>query len=208
MYMYVLTVSTMEPQSIKEAMLDHSWIESMQDELNQFKRLDIGNLFAKLMKDNFEISMIGELKFFLGLQVHQSPSGIFIRQSQYILEILKKHGMEKCNSIGTSMATSKSNTDLQGTPTIQTNYCSMIGGLMYLAASLPDISFAPFVCTHYQARLTEKHLKKVKRIFRYLRQTINMGIWYSKDSRFEVIAYSYTDHVVCHDDWKSTSRGI
>ncbi|GJX07957.1 hypothetical protein Tco_0195889 [Tanacetum coccineum] len=69
----------------------------------------------------------------------------------------------------------------------------MIGGLMYLTASRPDIAFATFVCARYQAHPTEKHLKEVKRIFRYLRQTINMGLWYSKDSGFELIAYSDAD---------------
>ncbi|GKD63144.1 retrovirus-related pol polyprotein from transposon TNT 1-94 [Tanacetum coccineum] len=71
-----------------------------------------------------------------------------------------------------------------------------------------DIAFATFVCARYQARPTKKHLKEVKRIFQYLRQTINMGLWYSKDSGFELIAYSDADLAGCHDDCKSTSRGI
>ncbi|GJR12945.1 retrovirus-related pol polyprotein from transposon TNT 1-94 [Tanacetum coccineum] len=164
--------------------------------------------FEKLMKDNFEMSMIGEMKFFLGLQVHQSPRGIFICQSQYTMDILKKHGMEKCDAVSTPMATTKLDADLQGTPVDQTKYRSMIGGLMYLTASRPDIAYATFVCARYQARPTDKHLKEVKRIFRYLRQTINMGIWYSKDSGFELIAYADADHAGCNDDCKSTSRGI
>ncbi|GJS84902.1 retrovirus-related pol polyprotein from transposon TNT 1-94 [Tanacetum coccineum] len=291
--MYTLIVSTIEPKNIKEAMLDHIWIESMQYELNQFKRLDVWELsrlvakgyhqeggidfeesfalvarleavrifvayaahknfpifqmdvkttflngplkeevfvrqpdgfvdpefpnhvyrlrealyglkqalrawydklslfltehhftkgivdlrlctrrheddillvqiyvddiifgstkpvfakrFEKLMKDNFEMLMIGEIKFFLGLQVHQSPRGIFIYQSRYTMDILKKHGMGKCDT----------------------------------------------------ARPTDKHLKEVKRIFRYLRQIINMGLWYSKDSGFELIAYADANHVGC-----------
>ncbi|GJX43602.1 retrovirus-related pol polyprotein from transposon TNT 1-94 [Tanacetum coccineum] len=164
--------------------------------------------FKKLMKDNFEMSMIGEMKFFIGLQVHQSPRGIFICQSQYTMDILKKHGMEKCDIISIPMATTKIDADLQGTPTDQTKYRSMIGGLMYLTASRLDIAYATFVCTRYQARPTDKHLKEVKRIFRYLRQTINMGLWYSKDSGFELIAYADADHAGCNDDCKSTSGGI
>ncbi|GJS49203.1 retrovirus-related pol polyprotein from transposon TNT 1-94 [Tanacetum coccineum] len=164
--------------------------------------------FEKLMKDNFEMSMIGEMKFFLGLQVHQSPRGIFICQSQYTMDLLKKHGMEKCDTICTPMATTKLDADLQGTQVDQTKYRSMIGGLMYLTASRPDIAFATFVCARYQAHPTEKHLKEVKRIFRYLRQTINMGLWYSKDSGFELIAYSDADLAGCNDDCKSTSGGI
>ncbi|GJW78841.1 retrovirus-related pol polyprotein from transposon TNT 1-94 [Tanacetum coccineum] len=128
--------------------------------------------FANLMKKNFEMSMMGELKFFLGLQVHQSPCGIFISQSTYTIELLKKHGMDECDSISTPMATTRLDVDLQGTLTNQTKYRSMIGGLMYLTASRPDIAFATF------------------------------------DSGFELISYSNTDHAWCYDDCKSTSGGL
>nr|GEU54229.1 uncharacterized mitochondrial protein AtMg00810-like [Tanacetum cinerariifolium] len=106
------------------------------------------------------------------------------------------------------MATTKLDVDLQGTQVDQTKYQRMIEGLMYLIASRPDIAFVTFVCARYQARPTEEHLKEVKWIFRYLRQTINMGLWYSKDSGFERIAYSDVDHVGCNDDCKNTSGGI
>ncbi|GKC32560.1 retrovirus-related pol polyprotein from transposon TNT 1-94 [Tanacetum coccineum] len=102
------------------------------------------NRFAKLMKDNFEILMMGEMKFFLRLQVHQSPRGIFICQSQYTMDLLKKHGIEKNDSISMPMAIVKLDADLQGTQVDQTKYHSMIGGLMYLTASRPDIAFATF----------------------------------------------------------------
>ncbi|GJS78251.1 retrovirus-related pol polyprotein from transposon TNT 1-94 [Tanacetum coccineum] len=149
-----------------------------------------------------------EMKFFLELRVHQSPRGIFICQSQYTMDILKKHGMGKCDTVSTPMATTKLDVDLQGTPVDQTKYRSMIGGLVYLTASRPDIDYATFVCARYYARPTDKHLKEVKRIFRYLRKTINMGLWYSKDSGFELIAYADADHAGCNDDCKSTSGGI
>ncbi|GJS52012.1 putative ribonuclease H-like domain-containing protein [Tanacetum coccineum] len=169
---------------------------------------DFSKRFANLMKNNFEMSMMGELKFFLGLQVHQSPRGIFISQSQYAIELLKKHGLDECVSMSTPMATERLDADLQGTPTDQTTYRRMIGGLMYLTASRPDIAFATFVCARYQARPTVKHLKEVKRIFWYLRQSYNMGLWYPKDSGFELIAYSDADHAGCKDDCKSTSGGL
>ncbi|GJV14605.1 retrovirus-related pol polyprotein from transposon TNT 1-94 [Tanacetum coccineum] len=169
---------------------------------------DFSKRFANLMKNNFEMSMMGELKFFLGLQVHQSPRGIFISQSQYAIELLKKHGLDECVSMSTPMATERLDADLQGTPTDQTTYRRMIGGLMYLTASRPDIAYATFVCARYQARPTVKHLKEVKRIFRYLRQSYNMGLWYPKDSGFELIAYSDADHAGCKDDCKSTSGGL
>ncbi|GJR47755.1 retrovirus-related pol polyprotein from transposon TNT 1-94 [Tanacetum coccineum] len=96
---------------------------------------DFSKRFANLMKNNFEMSMMGELKFFLRLQVHQSPRGIFISQSQYAIELLKKHGLDECVSMSTPMATERLDADLQGTPTDQTTYRRMIGGLMYLTAS-------------------------------------------------------------------------
>ncbi|GKF77842.1 retrovirus-related pol polyprotein from transposon TNT 1-94, partial [Tanacetum coccineum] len=80
------------------------------------------------MKNNFEMSMMGELKFFLGLQVHQSPRGIFISQAQYAIELLKKHGMDECDSMSTPMATARLDADLQGTPTDQTKYLSTTYG--------------------------------------------------------------------------------
>nr|GEX98479.1 retrovirus-related Pol polyprotein from transposon TNT 1-94 [Tanacetum cinerariifolium] len=117
------------------------------------------NRFAKVMKDNFEMSIMGKMKFFLGLQIHQSPREIFINQSQYTMELLRKHEMEKCDIVTTPMATAKIDADLQGIPTDQTKYHSMIGGIMYLTTSRPDIAFTTFICARYHARPTEKHLK-------------------------------------------------
>ncbi|GKA76945.1 retrovirus-related pol polyprotein from transposon TNT 1-94 [Tanacetum coccineum] len=165
--------------------------------------------FEKLMHSRFEMSLMGEMKFFLGLQIHQSPRGIFINQAKYALEILKKHGMEKCDTVGTPMATKpKLDADLSGKLVDQTDYRSKIGSLMYLTSSRPDIVQAVCYCARYQARPTEKHLKEVKRIFRYLRGTINMGLWYPKDSGFELTAFSDADHAGCIDTRKSTSGGI
>ncbi|GJZ03528.1 retrovirus-related pol polyprotein from transposon TNT 1-94 [Tanacetum coccineum] len=93
-----------------------------------------------------KMSMMGELKFFLGLQVHQSPRGIFISQSQYAIELLMKHVMDECDSMSTPIATMRLDADLHDTPTNQTKYHSMIGGLMHLTTSRPCIAFATFVC--------------------------------------------------------------
>nr|GEV23867.1 hypothetical protein [Tanacetum cinerariifolium] len=123
-------------------------------------------------------------------------------QSQYVIELLKKHGMDECDSMSTPMATTRLDVDLQGTPIDQTKYHSMIEGLMYLNANRPDIAFATFVCARYQARPMVNYLKEVKWIFRYLRQSYNMGLWYLKDSGFELIAYSDADHAGCHNDCK------
>nr|GEV26110.1 retrovirus-related Pol polyprotein from transposon TNT 1-94 [Tanacetum cinerariifolium] len=165
--------------------------------------------FEKLMHSRIEMSLMGEIKFFLGLQIHQSPRDIFINQAKYALQILKKHGMEKGQNIGTPMATKhKLDADLTGELIDQTDCSSKIKSLMYLTSSRLDIVQAVCYCARYQARLTEKHLKEVKRIFRYLRSTINKGLWYPKDSGFELTAFLDADHAGCIDTRKSTSGGI
>ncbi|GJU56179.1 hypothetical protein Tco_1229893 [Tanacetum coccineum] len=102
----------------------------------------------------------------------------------------------------------KLDADLSGKLVDQTDYRSKIGSLMYLTSSRPDIVQAVCYCALYQARPTEKHLKEVKRIFRYLRGTINMGLWYPKDSGFKLTAFSDADHAGCLDTRKSTYEGI
>nr|GEV22180.1 retrovirus-related Pol polyprotein from transposon TNT 1-94 [Tanacetum cinerariifolium] len=118
------------------------------------------------------------------------------------------HGMTSCDNIGTPIATKHLDADLSGTPVNQTKYHSMVGALMYLTASRPDILHVTCYCTRYQARPTEKHLSAVKRIFRYLKNTINMGLWYPNDTGFELTAFSDSDHAGCLDLRKSTSGGI
>nr|GFA57176.1 retrovirus-related Pol polyprotein from transposon TNT 1-94 [Tanacetum cinerariifolium] len=165
-------------------------------------------LFFDLMKSRFEMSMMGEMTFFLGLQVNQSPCGIFINQSKYVLEILNKYGMKSCDPVGTPMEIKdKLNLYQNGTPVDATKYRSMIGALMYLTSSRPDIVHATCLCARYQAKPTEKHLKEVKRIFRYLWGTINTGLWYMKDSGFELTGFLDADYAGCKDTFKSTSGG-
>ncbi|GJU42052.1 retrovirus-related pol polyprotein from transposon TNT 1-94 [Tanacetum coccineum] len=160
------------------------------------------------MQSKFDMSMMGELKFFLGIQIHQSPHGIFINQAKYAQEILKKYGMTSCDNIGTPMATKHLDADLSGTPVNQIKYRSMVGALMYLTASRPDIVHATCYCACYQAKPTEKHLTAVKRIFWYLKDSINMGLWYPKDIGLELTAFSDSDHAGCLNSRKSTSGGI
>nr|GEU93182.1 uncharacterized mitochondrial protein AtMg00810-like [Tanacetum cinerariifolium] len=165
-------------------------------------------LFSDLMKSRFKMSMMGEMTFSLGLQVNQSPCGIFINQSKYMLEILKKYGMKSCNPVGTPMEI-KDKLDLDQNRTLVdvTKYRTMIGALMYLMSSRPDIVHATCLCGRYQAKPTEKHLKEVKMIFRYLWGTVNTGLWYTKDSCFEVTGFSDVDYAGCKDTFKSTSGG-
>ncbi|GKC52014.1 retrovirus-related pol polyprotein from transposon TNT 1-94 [Tanacetum coccineum] len=141
--------------------------------------------------------------FSKGIQIHQSPCGIFINQAKYAQEILKRHGMTSCDSIGTLMATKHLDADFSGTLVDQTKYQSMVGALMYLTTSRPDIVHATCYCACYQAKPTEKHLTAVKRIFRYLKDSINMGLWYPKDTSFELTAFSDSDHAGCLDSPKA-----
>ncbi|GJX14711.1 putative ribonuclease H-like domain-containing protein [Tanacetum coccineum] len=314
MCMFALTVSRTEPKNIKEAMADSAWIKAMQEEIHQFKRLDVWELVDRPLCKNvinmkwlwknkrdeentiirnkarlvakgygqqevidFEESFApvarlevvqlfvvyavhksflvyqmdiktaflnGPLKeevcvnqpdgfvdplhpdkvyrlkkalyglkqaprvwydelsnflvskgFSKGIQIQQSPRGTFINQAKYAQEILKKYGMTSCDSIGTPMATKHLDADLSGTLVDQTKYRSMVGALMYLTTSRPDIVHATCYCARYQAKPTEKHLTTVKRIFQYLKNTINMGLWYSKDASFELTAFSDSDHI-------------
>nr|GEZ80841.1 retrovirus-related Pol polyprotein from transposon TNT 1-94 [Tanacetum cinerariifolium] len=165
-------------------------------------------LFSDLMKICFEMSMMGEITFFLGLQVSQSPCGIFINQSNYVLEILKKYGMESCDPVGTPMEIKdKLDLDKNGISVDATKYRSMIGALMHLTSSRPNIVHATCLCARYQDKPTEKHIKEVKRIFRYLWGTVNMGLWYTKDSGFELTGFSDADYAGCKDTFKSTFGG-
>nr|GFA17300.1 retrovirus-related Pol polyprotein from transposon TNT 1-94 [Tanacetum cinerariifolium] len=102
----------------------------------------------------------------------------------------------------------KLDVDLRGNSVDQTDYCSKIGLLMYLTSSRPDIVQAVCYCARYQSRPTEKHLKEVKRIVRYLRGTVNMGLWYPKGSSFGLTTFSDADHIGCIDTRKITSGGI
>nr|GEX43370.1 retrovirus-related Pol polyprotein from transposon TNT 1-94 [Tanacetum cinerariifolium] len=170
--------------------------------------IKLSKQFEKLMHSKFEMSMMGELKFFLGIQINQSPRSIFINQAKYAQKILIKLGMTSCDSIGTPMATKHLDADLSGTSVDQMKYRSMVRALMYLTASRPDIVYATCYCARYQAKPTEKYLTAVKRIFRYLKDTINMGLWYPKDIGFVLTTFLDSDDAGCLDLRKSTSCGI
>ncbi|GJX22824.1 retrovirus-related pol polyprotein from transposon TNT 1-94 [Tanacetum coccineum] len=162
--------------------------------------------FSKIMCSKFMMSMMGKISFFLGLQISQSPRGILINQSKYALESLKKYGMESSDPVDTPMVEkSKLNEDTQGKAVNPTHYHGMIGTLMYLTASRPDLTFVVCMCARYQAKPTENHLHAVKRIFKYLRGTVNRGLWYPKDSSIALAAYADADHAGYQDTRRSTS---
>ncbi|GJX63690.1 hypothetical protein Tco_0296590 [Tanacetum coccineum] len=117
--------------------------------------------------------------------------------------------METCDPVDTPMVEkSKLDEDLHGKVVDPTCYRRMIGTLMYLTSSRPDLVFTVCMCARYQAKPTKKHLHVVKRIFRYLRGTINMGLWYLKDSCIALTAFVDADHVGCQHTRRSTSGSM
>ncbi|GJW76461.1 putative ribonuclease H-like domain-containing protein [Tanacetum coccineum] len=143
------------------------------------------------------------------LLIFQNPRGIFINQSKYALESLKKYGFDSCDPVDTPMVEkSKLDEDKEGKAVDPSHYHGMIGTLLYLTASRPDLQFAICMCARYQARPTEKHLHAVKRIFRYLRGTVNRGLWYPKDSSIALTAFADADHAGCQDTRRSTSGSM
>ncbi|GJT76369.1 retrovirus-related pol polyprotein from transposon TNT 1-94 [Tanacetum coccineum] len=164
------------------------------------------NEFSNQMTTKFKMSMMGQMSFLLGLQISQSPRGIFINQSKYAFEIVKKYGLHTTDSVNTPLVEKrKLDEDLQGKQIDATLYRSMIGSLMYLTSSRPDLIYAVCLCARYQAKPTEKHLQAVKRIFRYLKGTINMGLWYSKDTGISRASYADANNTGCQDTRRITS---
>nr|GEV54339.1 hypothetical protein [Tanacetum cinerariifolium] len=136
----------------------------------------------------------------------QTPRGIFLNLSKYALESLKKYGMESYDPMDTPMVEkSELDEDTQGKAVDPTHYHGMVGTHMYLTSNRPDLVYAVYMCARYQAQPTKKHLHAVKIIFRYLKGTINQGLWYSKDSAITLTAFVDADHAGCQDTRRSTS---
>jgi hypothetical protein len=158
------------------------------------------------MAKRFEMSMMGELKFFLGFQIKQLKEETFIRQTKYTYDILKKFDIMNAKPIKTPMPTN-GHLDLneKGTAVDIKVYRSMIGSLLYLCASRPNIMLSVCMCARFQANPKECHLVAVNRILRYLVHTSNLGLWYPKGSKFNLLGYSDFDNAGCKGDRKSTS---
>ena len=161
---------------------------------------------AKSMHSEFEMSMMGKLNFFLGLQIKQLKEGTFINQAKYVKYLFKKYNLEEVKTKSTPMGSSiKLDMDEKGKLVDQTKYKGMIGSLLYLMTSRPDIMYNVCLCARFQAWPKESHLNVVKIIFRYLKGTIEIGLWYPKCDNFELIWYSDADFRCCKIDRKSTS---
>jgi hypothetical protein len=159
-----------------------------------------------MMANEFEMSMIGELSYFLGLQIKQLKNSIFMSQGKYIKDMLKKFGMNESKAISTQMATNDNlDSDASGNMVDKKLYRSMIGSLLYVTASKQDVMFSVWMCARFQASLRESYLKATKRILRYLKHTQNVSLWYPKGAKFELVKYSDSDYERCKVERKSTS---
>jgi hypothetical protein len=157
--------------------------------------------FSRIMVQKFEMSMMGELKYFLGFQVNQLQEGTFISQTKYTQDILNKFGMKDAKPIKTPMGTNGHlDLDTGGKSVDQKVYRSMIGSLLYLCASRLDIMLFICMCARFQADPKEVHLRAMKRIMRYLVYTPKFGLWYPKGSTFDLIFHIgliFHSHIVC-----------
>ncbi|GJR53169.1 retrovirus-related pol polyprotein from transposon TNT 1-94 [Tanacetum coccineum] len=164
--------------------------------------------FEKMMHKKFQMSSMRKLTFFLGLQVTQKDDGIFISQDKYVDEILKKFSFSTVKTASTPIETSKPLIkDAEAEDVDVHLYRSMVGSLMYLTTSRLDIMFAVCACARFQVTPKVSHLHAVKRIFRYLKGQHKLGLWYPKDSPFNLEAYTDSDYVGARLDRKSTTGG-
>ncbi|GKA19275.1 putative ribonuclease H-like domain-containing protein [Tanacetum coccineum] len=162
--------------------------------------------FKGLMHKRFHMSSMGELTFFLGLQVQQKEDGIFISQDKYVAEILKKFDFATVKTVSTPIETNKALVKDEEAEAVDVHlYRSMIISLMYLTASRPDITFVVCACARFQVTLKVSHLHAVKRIFRYLKGQPKLGLWYPRDSPFDLKAFFYIDYAEASLDRKSTT---
>jgi hypothetical protein len=165
--------------------------------------------FAEDMSREFEMNMMGELRFFLGLQIKQSKEGTFVHQAKYTNDIVRKFKMEDSKAMATPMSTATSlDADEQGEHVDKKEYRSMIGSLLYLTATRPDIQFTVCLCTRFQASPRTSHWQAVKCIFRYLRHTPDIGLWYSASSSLALHGFSDADFAGCWLDSKFTSGTV
>jgi hypothetical protein len=157
------------------------------------------------MSKELDMSMIGELTYFLDFQVKQMKDGNFLSQEKYTKDLLKRFNMEKCKPIKTPMPTNEHlDLDEGGNPIDQILYRSMIGSLLYITAYRPDIMFSVCMCARFQANPKKAHLRAIKKILRYLKHTPSIGLWYPKGATFDLIGYFDSDYAGCKIDRKST----
>jgi hypothetical protein len=165
--------------------------------------------FKCSMMQVFEMTDLGKMKFFLGIEESQQGDGIFICQKKYALEILKRFGMIESREVNSPIVPgSKLSKDADGVAVDESFYKQIIGSLMYLTSTRPDLVYSVSLISRYMARPTDLHLQAAKRILRYLKGTFDYGIMYKKRSSNDLIAYTDSDYAGDLNDRKSTSGYI
>jgi hypothetical protein len=154
-----------------------------------------------MMESEFQMSMMGELTFFLGIQVKQMKQGTFMHQAKYTKYLMKKFNMAELKPMSTPMSSAFSlGSDEDGEVVDQREYMSMIGSLLYLTTTRPDIQFIVGLCACFQASPRSSHRTEVQRIFRYLKHTPEFGIWYSTSSSLDLVGFFDADFAGCGID--------
>ncbi|PNY07765.1 putative copia-type polyprotein [Trifolium pratense] len=162
--------------------------------------------FKQSMMKEFEMTDLGMMKYFLGIEVVQSAAGIFICQKKYAQEVLERFKMDDCNPVQIPIVPgTKLTRDVEGTKIDNTYYKQMVGSLMYITATRPDLTYAVSLISRYMESPTELHHQVVKKILRYLKGTVNYGLFYKKSEINELVGFSDSDYAGDLDDRKSTS---
>lgn len=161
--------------------------------------------FKKSMQKEFDITDLGKMRYFLGIEVLQTSHRIHISQEKYALEILKRFGMENCNAVCNPMVPgSKLDMDDGGECIDQTFYKQIIGSLIYITMTRPDLQFVVSLLSRFMAKPTQLHLQAAKRVLRYLSGTMDFGIWYKRGGAGEILVYTDSDFAGDVDSRKST----
>ncbi|GKA13234.1 putative ribonuclease H-like domain-containing protein, partial [Tanacetum coccineum] len=216
--LFACFLSQMELKKLVQALKDPNWVEAMQDELLQFKLLkghtqeegiDYDEVFARVARiESIRLFLAyASFKDFVVYQMDKSD-GIFISQDKYVAEILKKFDFASVKTANTPMETNKALVKDEEVEDVDVHlYRLMIGSLMYLTASRPDIMFAVCACARFQVTPKTSHFNIVKMIFRYLKGQPKLGLWYPRDSPFDLEAFSDSDYAGASLDRKSTTGG-
>ncbi|XP_052185318.1 secreted RxLR effector protein 161-like [Diospyros lotus] len=161
--------------------------------------------FKKEMEALFEMSDLGLMTYFLGMEITQSSTGIFISQRKYILDLLKKLKMKRCKSVATPLAKNgKLSKAEKGENVNLSHYRSLVGSLLYLTASRPDIMFAASVLSRYMQSPGQVHLRATKRVLSYVKGTYDSGIWYTTAENEKLQGLFDSDWAGCLNDMKNT----
>ena len=162
--------------------------------------------FKSTMTREFEMTDLGLMRFFLGLEVRQEETGIFISQEKYAKEILKRYKMESCNPASTPMEPGTKLSKFDGGERVEAGkYQSLVGSLRYLTCTRPDISLSVGIVSRFMEEPVYTHWKALKRILRYIQGTVSLGMFYSNSDKYKLVGYSDSDWCGDIDDRKSTS---